>query len=254
MLLVLSLVSLEALGQEQPSKGVVKVRASYVFQNISFASDAHGANFLVSYDRRRQWGVRGGFHYIDKFGDSAPGYDLGGTWWPGSKTALALDMAWAPKQIVIPRQAYRLEASQIFFKGFVGMLSYRFADYSSANAHAFSPAIDWYFWPRWDWVVKYGVTVSDTGGVTGTTQSVMTRVNWNVIDPLLLFAGFSHGQERFESGSVFNPLGRFSANHGFGGFRWEIYKGWGVDTTFSYENRSNGTTVSTLDTGVSYKF
>lgn len=50
-----------------------KVNAGFEYQKMNFATNAHGAHFLLSYNEPRKWGVRGGFDYINKFDDSAPG-------------------------------------------------------------------------------------------------------------------------------------------------------------------------------------
>lgn len=240
-----------AFAQEQPKW---KARAAYHFQDLSFTSNAHGANFLLTYDEPRKWGVRGGFHYVNKFGDSAPGYDLGGTFWATKTTTLSLDAEFAPNQVVIPRQAYTFEVSQVVFKKLVPALAYKFADYRDANAHIVMPTVTWYFYPRWDWMTRYFYSISQFGGQNFTNHSVMTRLNWNVIDPLVLFAGYARANESFETGSPFNPFGGFSANHVFGGFNWEFYKGLGFDATYDYENRNNGSTLHTVDVGLFYRW
>ena len=82
----------------------------------------------------------------------------------------------------------------------------------------------------------------------------MTRLNWNVFDPLTLFAGYARANESFESGNPVDPYGAFSADHFFGGFSWEIYKGVGLDFTFDYEERDNGFILKTLNTAMFYRW
>lgn len=242
----------EAQAEEVPLQ--FKVRGAYNYQDLSFTSNAHGANFLFTADRPRKWGARAGFHYVDKFGDSAPGYDIGGTWWARKTTILSLDAEFAPKQLVIPKQAYTVGVEQILFKVLVPSLGYKFADYRTANAHIVMPGVTWYFYPRFDWMAKYFLSVSQFSGADFTNHSVMTRVTWNVVDPATLFVGYARANESFESGSVFNPFGGFSANHLFAGGKWEFYKGLGVDASFDYENRNNGTTLKTYESAVFYRW
>lgn len=245
------LIPVSGAAQEPPK---IMARAAYHFQDLSFTSNAHGANFLLTYDKPREWGLRGGFHYVNKFGDSAPGFDLGGTYWATKTTTLSLDVEFAPRQIVIPRQAYAIEVSQVVFKKLVPAIAYKFSDYRDADAHIVMPSVTWYFYPRWDWMTKYFMSVSQIGGQSFLNHSGLTRVNWNVNDPLWLFAGYARANESFESGSPSNPFGGFSANHVFSGFKWEFNKGIGVDFTFDYENRNNGQTLKTFDTAIFYRW
>lgn len=231
-----------------------KLRTAYQFQDISFATNAHGANFLASYVKSKEWGLRGGFNTINKFGDSAPGGTLGGTYWFTTGTTLSLDAELAPGQTVVPRQAYTLEAAQVLWKVFVPSLGHRFADYSTANAHIVMPSITWYFYPRFDWMARYFLSFSQFGVQKATNHSVMTRLNWNVIDPLTAFVGYSRANEGFESGNPALPVGGFSANHVFTGWSWEIYRGIGLDFSFDYENRNNGSTLKTYEIGTSTRW
>lgn len=231
-----------------------KARAGYVFQDMNFTSNAHGANFQLSYDEPQKWGVRGGFNYINKFGDSAPGYSVGGTYWATKTTTLSLDANFAPQQVVVPRQSYTFEVSQALFKVLVPSLAYRFADYTSVNAHTIMPAVTWYFYPRFDWMVRYFLNISQFSGSSSVKHSVMTRINWNVVDPLVLFAGYARSNDSFESGNPVAPLGGFSANHAFGGLKWEFYKGLGMDFSLDYENRNNGQTVKAYEAALFYRW
>lgn len=250
-LFITPLLLLPALQAAEPKW---KVRSAYQYQDLSFTSNGHGANFLLTYNRPREWGLRGGFHYVNKFGDSAPGYDLGGTYWATQTTTLSFDAEFAPGQIVIPRQGYTLEASQVLFKTLVPAISYRFADYSTANAHIVMPSITWYFYPRFDWMTRYFLSFSQFAVQSATDHSVMTRINWNVIDPLIVFIGYSRANESFESGNPVSPTGGFSANHVFTGWSWDIFKGIGLDFSFDYEDRNNGSTLKTYDVGTSYRW
>jgi YaiO family outer membrane protein len=247
----ISLSVLPLKAQEVPQW---KARAAYSFQAFSFAPNAHGANFLLTYDRARAWGVRGGGHYINKFGDSAPGGDLGGTYWATPTTTLALDAEFAPGHFVIPRQAYTFEVSQVVFEKLVPAIAYRFADYRDADAHIIMPSFTWYFFRRWDWMVRYFFSVSLFGRRSFTNHSAMTRLNWNIIDPVWLFAGYARGNESFDAGSLFKPFRRFSADHIFSGGKWEFYKGLGIDATYDFENRSNDSTLHTVDLGIFYRW
>ncbi|MBI2981198.1 MAG: YaiO family outer membrane beta-barrel protein [Deltaproteobacteria bacterium] len=229
-----------------------KARAAYQYQDLSFTSDAHGANFLLIYNRPREWGLRGGVHYVNKFGDAAPGYDLGGTYWATKTTTFSFDAEFAPGQIVVPRQGYTLEASQVLLKTWVPSLGYKFAHYRDADAHIVMPGLTWYFYPRWDFMTKYFMSVSRFGSQSFTNHSAMARINWSLIDPIVLFAGYARANESFETGSPFGPFGCFSANHAFGGFKWEFYKRLGVDFTLDYENRNNGSTLKTYDMALFY--
>ena len=192
-----------------------KVRAGFHYQDISFTSNAPGANFIFIYDEPRKWGVRGGFDYVNKFGDSAPGYMVGGTYWPTEGTTLSLDIEFAPKQDVVPLQAYTFEVSQKVFKVLVPSLSYRFADYEAARAHIVMPGLTWYFY-QFDWMARYILSISLFGGQSHINNSMMTRLTWSPLDLFRIFAGYARASESFESGNPINPFGAFSANHVFG--------------------------------------
>ena len=89
------------------------MRSGFSYQDLSFASDAPGANVLLSVERPRAWSVWAGFDYVNKFDDSAPGYRMGGSYWADESTVLTLTIEAAPKQIVVPRQAYTVQISRI---------------------------------------------------------------------------------------------------------------------------------------------
>ncbi|MCK4790254.1 MAG: YaiO family outer membrane beta-barrel protein, partial [Desulfobacteraceae bacterium] len=236
------------------AKKQFKIRVAYQYQDLSFTSNAYGSNFLISFDEPRKWGVRAGFDYVNKFGDSAPGYRVGGNYWVTENTALSLDVELAPGHVVVPRQAYTLEVSQVIFKTFVPSLSYRFAHYATADAHIVMPGFTWYFYPRFDWMVRYFYSVSQFGGQNHVNHSGMTRLNWNVFDPMTLFLGYARANESFDSGNPVDPYGAFSADHVFAGFSWEIYKGVGFDFTFDYEKRNNGFILKTFNTAIIYRW
>lgn len=112
--------------QVEDAKKAVKhfyIRSGFEYQQISFASNAPGAHLLFSYREPKKWEVRAGFDYINKFGDSAPGYRVGGSYWATEGTVLSLDVEFAPKQIVVPQEAVTFEVSQKLFEVLVPSLS-----------------------------------------------------------------------------------------------------------------------------------
>ncbi len=240
--------------QAKGAKTHFKLRIGYHHQDLSFASNGYGSNILISFDEPKKWGVRTGYNYINKFGDSVPVYSMGGNYWVAEKTALSLDIEFAPEQNIVPRQAYTFEVSQAAFKTLVTSLSYRFADYSKANIHILMPGFTWYFYPRFDWMVRYFLSSSRFEEENFIDHSAMTRLNWNAFDPVTLFMGYAHANESFESGNPVYPFGAFSANHVFTGFNWEIYKRVGLDFTFDYEERDNGSTLRTYNTAIFYRW
>jgi len=231
-----------------------KVRVGYQYQDISFTSNAHKANILISYNEPKKWAVRAGLNYIDKFGESASGCRVGGSYWATENTVLSFDMELAPEQDVDPRQAYTFEVSQAMFKTLVPFLSYRFADYSTADVHMVMPGFTWYFYPRFDWMVRYFLSISQFKGQESTDHSVMTQLNWNPFDTMTLFMGYARANESLESGNPVDPFAGFSANHVFVGFSWEFYKRVGLDFTFDYEDRDNGSTLNTYNTAIFYRW
>lgn len=231
-----------------------KVRVGYQYQDISFTSNAHEANFLISYNEPKKWEVRAGLNYIDKFGDSASGCRVGGSYWATENTVLSFDMELAPEQDVDPRQAYTFEVSQTMFKSLVPFLSYRFADYSTADVHMVMPGFTWYFYPRFDWMVRYFLSISQFKVQESTDHSVMTQLNWNPSDTMTLFVGYALANESLESGNPVDPFAGFSANHVFVGFSWEFYKRVGLDFTFDYEDRDDGSTLNTYNTAIFYRW
>lgn len=250
MSLYLLLTSLASAQETKP----FKIRATYLTQDFNFTSQAYGMSLLVSYDKSRSWGIRGGARFLDKFGDQALGYMLGGTWWPTKTTTLSLDIDFAPEQIIIPEQAYSFEVSQILKKVVVPSFVYRFADYSTANVHIMAPGVTWYFYQRFDWLTRYFLSLTQTSGESSWNHSVMSRLTWNMADPVNLFVGYSRANESFESGNVVDPIGDFSADHVFLGGSWEIYRGLGVDFSFDFEKRDNGQKVKTYELGVFYRW
>lgn len=231
-----------------------KVRAGYQYQDISFTSNANGLNFLISYDDPRKWAVRAGFNYINKYGDSVPGYAFGGSFWATKNTVFSLDIELAPGHVIVPRQAYTLKVSQVVFKTFVPFFSYRFAKYSTADIHIVMSGFTWYFFPRFNWRVQYFYSISQFSGQDFVNHSGMTQLNWNVFDPMTLFVGYARANESIEFGNPVDPYGAFSADHIFTGFSWEIYHGVGFDFSFDYEKRDNGFTLKTYNTAIFFRW
>jgi hypothetical protein len=116
------------------------------------------------------------------------------------------------------------------------------------------PGLTWYFYPRFDWMVRYFLSSSQFKGENFIDHSAMTRLNWNAFDPVTLFMGYARANESFESGNLADPFGAFSAYHVFAGFNWEIYKRVGLDFTFDYEERDNGFTLKTYNTAIFYRW
>lgn len=116
------------------------------------------------------------------------------------------------------------------------------------------PAVTWYFYKRFDLTARYFLSLSEFAGSNHTNSSVMAKLNWNIIDPLFIFAGYSRANESFESGNPINPYGSFSANHIFGGFKFDIYNGIGLDFAYDYERRNNGSRLHTFNTGAFYRW
>lgn len=230
------------------------VRSAFEYQTYNFATNAPGAHVLFSYKEPDKWEIRGGFDYINKFDDSAPGYRVGGSYWATKGTVLSLDVDFAPGQIVVPQEGVTFEVSQKIFKVLVPSLSYRFTNYKAAQAHMVMPGVTWYFYPRFDWMAKYILSLSEFGGSNHTNNSMITRMSWNAVDPLILFAGYAYASESFESGNPINPFGAFHANHVFGGFKWKIYREIGIDFTCDYERRNNGFRLHTYNAGVFYSW
>ncbi|MEE8550342.1 MAG: YaiO family outer membrane beta-barrel protein, partial [Gemmatimonadota bacterium] len=139
------------------------LRSAFRYQQLSFTSNASGAHLTFGLERPRDWTAWAGLNYVDKFGSSVVGYRMGGSYWAGARTVLSLDIELAPEQPVLPRQAYSIEISRIYATGLVPSLTYRFADYSTANAHAIVPGFTWYL-RRFYWVARYYLVVSQFGG------------------------------------------------------------------------------------------
>ncbi len=238
-------------GGESPPR--ITVRSGFTYQDFSFASNAVGANILLSVERSRDWSAWAGFDYVNKFDDSAPGFRMGGSYWAGGSTVLTLNIAVAPDQTVVPRQAYTVEISRALPNGLVPSLGYRFADYATANTHMVVPEVTWYF-PRLYWLVRYYLAVSVFGGQNTTTHSALTRVHWNVTDPVTLSAGYVRANESFESGNPADPFAGFSANHVLVGVDWDIRSTVGVGITLDYEARNDGSTVRRYDIRTFYRW
>ena len=231
----------------------ITVRSGFSYQDLSFASDAPGANVLLSVERPRAWSVWAGFDYVNKFDDSAPGYRMGGSYWADESTVLTLTIEVAPKQIVVPRQAYTVQISRIMPHGLVPSLGYRFADYATADVHMIMPEVTWYF-SRFYWLVRYYLAATAFGGQNTTTHSAFTRVYLSVTDPVTVSAGYVRANESFESGNPADPFAGFSANHVVVGVDWDIRSNVGVGITFDYEKRNNGSTLTRYDIRTLYRW
>ena len=231
----------------------ITVRSGFSYQDFSFTSNGHGANVLLTVEQPRDWSVSAGFDYLNKFDDSAPGFRVGGSYWADGSTALTLNIAMAPDQTVVPRQAYTVEISRALPNGLVPSLGYRFADYATANTHMIMPDLTWYF-PRLYWIVRYYLAVSVFGDQNTTTHSVLTRAHWNVTDPVTISAGYVRANESFESGNPVDPLAGFSANHVLAGVDWDIRPTVGVGIALDYEKRNDGSTVQQYDVRLFYRW
>ncbi len=228
-------------------------RAGFNYQDLSFASNAQGANMLLSVERIRAWSVWAGFDYINKFDDSAPGLRMGASYWADRSTVLTLSVEVAPDQIVVPRQAYTVQISRTMPHGLVPSLGYRFTDYATADTHMLMPEVTWYF-HRAYWLVRYYLAFSAFGDENATTHSALTRLHWNVTDPVTISVGYVRANESFESGNPADPFAGFSANHALLGVDWDIRSNVGVGATFDYEKRDNGSTLLRYDIRTFYRW
>ncbi len=241
------------IGGSGESPPRITVRSGFSYQDLSFASDAQGANMLLSVERPRAWSVWVGFDYVNKFDDSAPGFRMGGSYWADRSTVLTLNIEVAPEQIVVPRQAYTVQISRTMPHGLVPSLGYRFADYATADTHMIMPEVTWYF-HRVYWLVRYYLAVSAFGDQNTTTHSALTRVHWSVTDPVTVSAGYVRANESFESGNPGDPFAGFSANHVLAGVDWDIRSNVGVGISFDYEKRNNGSTLQRYDIRTFYRW
>lgn len=223
------------------------------YQELSFTSNGPGADFTLGLQTPGEWTVWAGFSYVEKFGHSVAGYRMGGSYWAGARTLLASSIELAPEQVVLPLKAYSIEISHTYGKGLVPSLSYRFADYSTVNAHAIMPGFIWYF-RRFYWVSRYYLVVSQFSGQAFTTHSGLARVHWNVAGPVTLFAGYARANESFESGNPADPFAGFSADHLLSGLSWDIHERMRVRFALDYESRNNGSTLRTYDMEMSYRW
>ncbi len=242
----------EGAAQARGSRPRFWLRSAFRYQELSFTSNAPGAHLTFGLERPREWTAWAGLNYVDKFGSSVVGYRMGGSYWAGARTVLSLDIDLAPEQPVLPRQAYGIEISHIYATGLVPSLRYRFADYSTANAHSIVPGFTWYL-RRFYWVARYYLVVSQFGGQDFTTHSGQARAHWNVAGPVTLFAGYARSNESFESGNPAAPFAAFSADHLLSGLSWDIHERLGVRFAFDHESRNNGSTLRTYDIEMSYR-
>lgn len=236
--------------QAQKGDQYWEIDLGYIYQNISFATDANGGNILVSYVKNKKWGIRAGSDIIDKFNDFAPAVRFGGTYWPDPKLAFSLDASLAPGQVVVPRQSYSILADYTLLPKLVTSLGYRFADYESVDVHSFSPSIQWYWNPRSDVTVKYSLSLTQLPAALETDHSFTCRAGWRPIDPLYLYAGYARTSESFDPGSLFSSTGRFTANHFLAGLKIETKYKINFSVDIDYENRNNATSVNTMNFGV----
>lgn len=232
----------------------ITARVAFVYESLSFTSDAHGTNFLFTYEKHRDRTVWAGFTYLDKFGENASGLTLGVSYWPTAATVVSLETEQAPGQAVIPRQAYTVEINRIVFKVLVPSLRYQFAEYAAADVHLFMPGVTWYLHPQFDWMARYYFSVTTLAGQTEDNHSGMTRINWHASEGVTFFLGYARSNERFDSGNPVAPVARFSADHVFTGLRADIAESVSLDFTFDYEERDNGFTLKTFNTGLSYRW
>lgn len=229
------------------------LRVSYFYQDVSFADSTHHPKLEFQYNQKRKWNLGANFSYWDKFSTEFFDFGVNGGVWFGENTYLSVDAQWAPDQGINPQQAYQFQIDQIVLKKWVPTFSYKIADYQGATVHIFSPGFTWYFLPRWNWTIKYylSVTVLSEDFVN---HAFMSKLGWNVIDPFSIFAGYSLTNENFEAGSPFNPFGSFRANVFFGGMKYQFKNGFGLDLGVNYEDRDNGTHVLSSEFGMFFKW
>lgn len=244
----------EKIKQQPPTENPNKwsLRAGYEFQAISFTSDAHGMIFSGMYERKKKWSLLASYRNLRKFGELANEGGYGAGWWATPNTHFLMENTFSPSQSIIPTQSYSLQVEQVLFKVWVPFVKYRFADYSIVNVHDIHMGLTWYFVPEWGIQGRYVQSISQFANRTKRDHSASFKLFWNPTDKINAFAGYARTSESFDSGNPINPTGTFSAHHFFGGFKWEFYKGLGIDASIEREDRSTDDGVTTFNVGLNY--
>ncbi|MCB1214241.1 MAG: YaiO family outer membrane beta-barrel protein [Deltaproteobacteria bacterium] len=226
----------------------------YDFQAISFAEDAHGIQSFLTYEKKQKWSLGLGYRYLDKFNDQAHEAKVEVGFWIGSKSSLSLSATWAPSQEIIPLQSYQFNLQQILIKPLIFSLRYRFSHYRNVDVHGVMPGLTWYFLPQFALEGRYSFDLSDFNSSKEINHSFSVRLLWNPAENVTLSAGYAHTSESFESGNPINPTGSFSSHHFLGGFSWDFYQQLGFILSCDHERRNNDTNVTSLLTGLRYRW
>ncbi|MCE9624672.1 MAG: YaiO family outer membrane beta-barrel protein [Deltaproteobacteria bacterium] len=226
-------------------------------QDFNYTTDAPGSYAQVVYKQPKKYFLLGRFDYLDKFADKTFTPTLGGGYYVLPRLILQDQIAFSPGAQVVPQFSNLFEISGILPKGFAPYLRYGYRHYSIADLNLITPGLAWY---AGDWGVfefNYTLSVNDltTLGSTELDNSFMFRITLiPIMDRLKFRVLYARTEESFDAGSPVNPLGSFHANHVGGGFEWAFLKNLGVRFDFDYENRDNGQTVHTYDSGIFFLF
>jgi len=235
------------------SKQYWKAGLGYVFDHISFASDAHGTDAFLEYRKDKNWSARAAFEFLNKFNSKASGARVGGTYWIDDSTTVSADIFVAPSQQILPEQSYTLGLDRVFFKKVVPGLNYRFSQYFLNHTHAIGGHVQWYFYPRFNLFGSYTLTLSDLQNEIAKDNAFAFKLGFSPWDELQLSAGYARTSESFESGSRLNGAGGFNSNHFLSDVMFETHN-IGLKLGLDYDNRDNGTAVTEVRSGLYYKW
>ncbi len=242
--------------ESNPEKGF-NIRSNFHYENYSFFKpSAFGGNVQLAYNKKSDFGVRGGMYFLNKFNNNVPGFTLGGTYFITPEATLSLDADFGINAVVVPIQGYTLEGAYTFIHAITPSLSYRFAQYSQAIVNIIAPGILGKFEKYYELKGKAYIafTTFPLRKETVPTFSFMVNLLVTPIEQFAFSVGYALDSEAFDPGNPELPIGGYLGHDILVGLYPVLYGPLSLAINGNYEFRSNGFRVFTLDAGVVFSF
>lgn len=149
----------------------------------------------------------------------------------------------APGATIIPRQEYRLGASNRIGNRLALRVDYRFVKFMGGLSHIVGPTLE-YYRGNGDWLQaslsRSWTSFQNPPAPRAANTGYSLRYNRQVSEPILVYLAYARGTESSPALSI-DRLTSFSADTIAAGLRWRLSETYSLDFYGARQNRSNDT-------------
>lgn len=225
-------------------------------QEFNYYSTAPSVYAQAIYKRPQKYYLLGRFDYLNKYGDQAYQFTVGGGYYVHPRIILNDSISASTANFVAPEFQNAFEIDGILPKGFVPYLRYIYRHYNVVDVQILRPGFAWYYstWAILD--LSYNLSINDFDTIPGTPLDSSFAAKFTfipLVDRLSFFAYYARTEESFDPGNSLQS-GRFHANLVGGGVEWFAFQNVGFRFSTEYENRDNGQTLHSYNAALLYRF